>query len=529
MPEAVKGATARLKEYWDAFSVPQRTFALLAVAGLVLGAVVFVNRITQPTMSPLFSGVSATDAATVVETLEAQGVNYELTAGGTTIMVPSDQVYDLRIALAAEGLPRQQDGYSLLDDMGMASSDFQQQVTFQRALEGELSRTVGAIEEIRTASVHLAMPEESVFSDRAVDPTASVFVELENGASLDSNSVQAITTLVSSAVPNMNATGVSVIDAAGRDLTLTAGSGANATDHEQRVARQVQGMLDQVLGAGNAVVSVNAELNRDTTERLAETFTSEDDVQPLSSSTVVEQYDGAGQAVGGVLGPDNIAVPGDGGEAGSYQREEEVVNNSVNKVTEQTLVSPGGVSRQSVSVVVDTEAAAAIGQEPLEAMVAAAAGIDEERGDLLAVTRTTFDTAVADAAQQALADAEADAAALAEAEAAAERAALLRNIAIGGALLLVLLAYAFIRRRRRRREERELRDLGELQMLQEQPLLPFEPETSELDAIEDDIPAPVLEPSVPDPDETIRAEVAALADENPEAVAERLREWLSVR
>lgn len=529
MAEAVNGLTTRLKNYWGAFSVPQRTFAIIAAAALVLGAVVFVNWITRPTMTPVFSGLAATDAAAVVEELTARGVPYELTGGGSTVLVPAEQVYDLRIALAATGLPRQQDGYALLDDMGMASSDFQQQVYYQRALEGELARTVAAIAEIQAATVHLALPEESVFSDRAVDPTASVFVELAPNAVIDSNAVQAITTLVSSAVPNMRATGVAVIDSGGRDLTLTAGTGANATDHEQRIARQVQNMLEQVIGAGNAVVSVTAELNRDSTERLTETFSADDDIPPLSSSTVVEEYEGAGQAVGGVLGPDNIAVPGDGGDAGSYSREEEIVNNSVNKVTEQTIVTPGGVSRQSVSVVVDLDAASGIAVDQLEAMVAAAAGINEERGDMLAVTRTVFDTAMADAAQAALAEAEARALADAQALEAQQRADLIRNLAIAGALLLALIVYRVIRRARRRRWEDGPRDLGELQMLQNQPLLPSDPDAAQLDAIEDEVASPQLEAPEIDPDETIRSEVAALADENPEAVAERLREWLAVR
>lgn len=516
MPAAVSGALTRLKQRIGEFSLPQKTFALIAVAALVLGAVAIASWASRPTMSPLFTGLSGEDASAVVDQLQSAGIEYELTDGGSTVLVPSEAVYEQRIALAADGLPSSEGGYSLLDDMGMTSSDFQQQVTYQRALEGELARTVGALDGVSAATVHLAIPEESVFTETAAEPSASVFVQQETGKQLDSGGVQAVVNLVASAVSGMDPLNVSVVDAEGQVLTATPGSGDGATEYEERVSGQVQTMLNRVLGAGNAVVSVNAELSRDQTQRTTETFTPAEDTPPLSQMRSTEEYQGTGQATGGVLGPDNIAVP-DGGGAGTYTREDETLNNAVNKVTEQTTVNPGGVTRQSVSVVVDSAAAAGVPVEQIEEIVAVAAGIDAERGDQVAVAQMAFDTSTAEAAQEALdAQAEADAAAAA----AAQRDQLIRWGVI--AVVVLALLIALIRRARRNREPEEL-DLGEFGVT---PLPEVEPPDSETSVLEP-VPAP---PAIePNPADDARTQLVSLADEDPAVVADRLRQWMAVK
>jgi len=518
MPAVVTGAFARLRQRVAEFSLPQKTLALIGIAALVLGIVLAVSWANRPTMSPLFSGLSGSDASAVVDQLTAAGVTYEITDGGGTILVPAESVYEQRIALAAEGLPTEEGGYSLLDDMGMTSSDFQQQVSYQRALEGELAKTVRALDGVAAATVHLALPEESVFSETSAEPTASVFVQAETGRTIESGSVQAVVNLVSSAVAGMDPLNVSVVDSQGEVLTASPGGGGpdGASEYEQRIGGQVEMMLGRVLGAGNAVVSVTAELGRDSTQRTSEVFTPAEGTPPLSETTSTEEYEGGGQAVGGVLGPDNIAVP-NGGDAGSYTRQDQTSNNAVNKVTEQTTVVPGGVVRQSVSVVVDSAAAAGVTTEELEDIVAVAAGIDLERGDQVAVAQMAFDTTTADAAQQALAaQAEAEAAAAA----AAQRDQLIRWAVIALIVLVVLLAI----RRRLRRDRREEIDLGELQLEHLPEPVALEPgDTTLLDAV------PEPRAIEPDAKETARLGVVAMADEDPAAVADRLRQWMAVK
>ncbi|MPV38436.1 flagellar basal-body MS-ring/collar protein FliF [Georgenia subflava] len=523
MPAAVTGFFGRLKKTWDEFSLPQRTLVILGLAVLALGVAALVTWTSRPTLSPVFTNLSAEDASAVVDQLEAEGVTYELAAGGSTVLVPAEQLYDLRISLAASGLPTSQDGYSLLDDMSMTSSDFQQQVTYQRALEGELARTIESINGVNTSTVHLALPEESVFVDRAVDPTASVFVQLETGATMDNNAVQAVVNLVSSSVPHMEPTGVSVIDAEGSVLTATGAGGPGGggdSDYEDGVRGAVQAMLDQVVGPGNAVVAVQAEFSRDATERVTETFTPAEGAPPLSESTSTEEYTGGGQVVGGVLGPDNIAVPNEGAEDGTYTREDSVLNNPVNKVTEQTTINPGGVSRQSVSVIVDAQAGAGIDLLTLERMVTAAAGIDAERGDVVEVSRMAFDSSAAEAAEEALTAAE-------EAAEAEREAALLRQLIIAAVALVVVLVIA-VMVRRARRERREEIDLAELRLLEAESFgeLTTGDETMALDA--PPVPA-ALAARQPTAADDARAEIAALATADPAVVAKQLREWLAVR
>src|SRR5699024_6050059 len=133
-------------------------------------------------LSPLFTGLSSTDAAAVVDQLKSAGVEYELQDGGTTILVPDEAVYDQRLSAAAAGLPSGGGtGYTLLDEVGITSSEFQQDTTYKRALEGELAATIGQMDGVEQASVKLAMPEETVFASQQGTPTASVFVSSPRG------------------------------------------------------------------------------------------------------------------------------------------------------------------------------------------------------------------------------------------------------------------------------------------------------------------------------------------------------------
>jgi flagellar M-ring protein FliF len=524
----VKSLWGRLSGAVQQFSLPQKTFALIALAALLLGGFWLYSWAAKPSMSPLFSGLSATDASAVVDQLTASGVSYELADGGATVLVPQDQIYTQRLALASAGLPANSDGdgYSLLDDMSMTSSEFQQQTTYQRALEGELASTIGAMQGVQAATVKLALPAESVFVSEQADPTASVFVRTASGSSLTTKQVEAIVHLVSAGIEGMKATDVAVIDASGEVLSevgtgITAGTGSEATTaYEQRVTSAVQALLDQVVGAGNSAVTVTADLNQDQTQRTSEEFSATEGVPPLASSTTEETYTGTGSSTAtGVLGPDNIAVPtGDATSGtGDYRSATEDVTNAVNKVTEVTTVAPGTVTKQSLAVIVDSTAAAGVDLTQLTATLTAAAGIDTARGDTIAVQAMAFDTTGADAAAEALAEADA-------ATAAAQRASLIRQAGIAGVLLLLVIVIAVVLARRSRRAKREALDIGEL------PLMDGPEEAPALDEL-DDIPPALPGPAEVDPvQESLtvkRAEIAALADEQPEEVADLLRGWMS--
>lgn len=521
MPAQITSLLGRVRGTVGAFSLAQRTLALIGVAVLVLGVAALSTWASKPTMTPLFTGLAASDASAIVDQLEAEGVAYELADGGSSVLVPADDVYAMRLAVAAAGLPTASDGagYSLLDDMGMTSSEFQQEVTYQRALEGELAKTIQALSGVETATVRLALPEESVFVSEQADPTASVFIKTKAGATIDSDKVQSIVHLVSAGIEGMKPTDVAVVDADGKVLSAVGGTqagglqGSQTAEYETRVASNVQTMLERIVGVGNAVVSVTADLDYDQIARTSETYTPADGTPPSSATSSLEEYTGAGtDGATGILGPDGVPQ-GEGDGEGSYRKESSTVNNTINKTVEQLTSTPGAVRRQSVSVVVSSDAGGGLNMADLQQAVVAAAGIDEARGDVVSVSRMAFDTTTAEAAQEALAAAEAE-------EAAAAQAGLIRTGAIAGVILAALVVAAIMAARRSRRARREAIDLGAIELVEtpDPELLEPEPE-----------PAYALPPAgdpVADELAAKREDVMALAADQPAEVAEVLRGWL---
>lgn len=537
MPAQVRQALDRLGRLVREFSVAQRTLAVIGVAGLVLGAVALGTWLARPTLSPLFSGLSATDASAVVDSLSSAGVTYQLANGGSTVLVPAQDVDAQRLRLASEGLPSASDGtgYSLLDDVPMTSSEFQQQTTYQRAVEGELARTISALDGVEQATVKLAIPQDTVFVSATTDPTASVFVRTRTGVSLTADQVQAIVHLVSAGIDGMKPTDVAVVDSAGKVLSAVGtGVGAGAlgdgrtADYEDKVRSAVGRLLDPLVGPGRSAVTVTAELDFDEQHRTTEEFSPATDAPPLASSRTEESYTGTGGGATGVLGPDNIAVPEGTSGDGTYSSTSEDLTNAVNKTTEVTTAAPGSVRRQSVAVTVDTAAAGGLDMAALREAVAAAAGIDTERGDTLSVQRMAFDTSQADQAAAALAAAD-------DAAAAAARRTQLVEIGVAALLVvaLVVLALVLRARRRRRRDDDGLVDVGEVPAAPAAPGPAWLPgaTTAVLPALDEDelpmLPSPPEAPSVPTPVERKRAELEALADEQPEELADLLRGWLA--
>jgi flagellar M-ring protein FliF len=553
MPTAVQNTLARMRATLGGFSIAQKTIAVILIAALVLGTIALVSWLTKPSYTPLFSGIDPVDASAIVEQLQADGVPYELTAGGGTILVPEEHVYQERLTAAAAGLPSTsgQGGYSLLDTMGVTSSEFQQDVTYKRAIEGELAKTISAMDGVKTASVQLAIPEESVFVAEQADPTASVFVETKGGATLTGKQVQAIVNLTSASVEGMATTDVAVTDSTGAVLSqvgtgAVGGAGDQVSDYESKVQTAVQTMLDKVVGPGKSSVIVAADLDQSSGTKVTESFT-----QPttgpiaLNESSTTEQYGaGSGGAGGagatGVLGPDNIAVPngtGTGTDAAGtatgddgYVNESATKNNAVDKVTETMSVPAGGVSRQTVSVAVDANAAAGVNMQSINDLVRTAAGIDTARGDAVEVALVDFDTDGAEAAKAALAAA--DAAAASEA-----MWGTIRTVGIVALIVIALVVGLIVFAKKNKRHDREDVDLGELsagnaaQTWDATMRLDLDDAgaASRRQLLGDDAATVALPVAAPEPTpeyvsaERRRAEIDALAERDPEKTAELLR------
>ncbi|MEV8213505.1 flagellar basal-body MS-ring/collar protein FliF [Leifsonia sp. NPDC077715] len=530
MPQQVTSFFRRLGDTIRGFSVAQRVIAVIGIAVVALGATGLALWASQPSYTPLFSGVAASDASAIVDQLRTDGVPYQLTDGGSTILVPQEKVYDERIKAASAGLPASNTGgYSLLDKMGVTSSEFQQNVTYKRAMEGELGNTIGAMKGVKTASVRLAIPEETVFASEKKDPTASVFVEPQSGVTLSADQVQAIVHLTSAAVPGMKPTDVAVVDADGTVLSTvgggaTGGADKQASDYETRVKSAVQEMLDKVVGAGNATVAVAADVSTESAQRTEESYTAPTNAPSLSESTQKETYTGSGSgSSAGVLGPDNIAVPNGGNGNGTFNSESNTKDNAVDKVTEQRTIPAGAINRQTVSVALNSDAVSGVSANEVRSLVNAAAGIDIKRGDSVSVEMVPFSKAGATAAAKALQEAK-------DAAAADQLTSIIRTTVIAAAVVAVaIIAFILIRRGRRRAAETA-------QLAQDADTLALEGGLFPI-ALEQAAPTVPMQldpvPELPDPGELEatrrKAEIEALAERDPQRTAEFLRSLMDDR
>jgi len=522
MPAALAGPLARIRSVLSTISLGQKVVIGLLAVGLILGGFFFYNWITAPTYSPLFSNLASTDAAAIVDELNAEGVSYQLADGGATIMVPNEQVYNLRLTMSGKGLPAGQDtGYSLLDQQGITTSEFQQQVTYQRAVEGELAKTLEAIKGVNTAVVHIALPKDQVFVADQGKPTASVLLDVAAGTNLSGEQISAVTNLVSSSIEGMAPADVTVADSNGQVLSA-AGQVSSAagdqrsqmeTEYENRLAANAQKILDATLGPNHAVVSVRADLDLSQRQSTSETYGYNQGTPPISSSQSTETYSGTGGAVGGVLGPENTGTTGGSGNS-AYNKSDTTDNNAVDKTTTTTQDAPGSSKRLTVSVVMDGTVAGNLNQQQVQSLIGNAVGLDTSRGDAITVAAMPFDTT---AAQQA----KAEVAAAKKAEQQAQMWSLVKTGGIAlGILLVILIVWLRSRRRGEVEEEYEPLELSD-DMLAELERLRV---SSTRDEPVVDTAALELEAAER---QRVRSEISTMVAEKPDEVAAMLRGWLS--
>jgi flagellar M-ring protein FliF len=529
----------RLRAMTKGFTPGQLGVIVVAVLGLILGAFFLTRWAAQPTWTPLFSNLSGTDANAIVEQLKTQNVQYQLSDGGATVLVPQAQVYDLRVSLSGKGLPSStSNGYSILDSQGMTATDLQQNVAYQRALESELAKTLQAINGVQAAIVHLAIPKKDVFSSAQDKTTASVLLSLAPGTTLDSGQVRAVTHLVGSSIPGLDPGNVTVTDGKGT-LLSSQGTGpdgmagiADQTDQqtaqfEDRMSKSVQAMLDQVLGAGHAVVRVNAQLDYATKATTSERYASATGIGPLSEATATESYSGAANGAGGNLGgtwPTLTGVAGGTG-GGAYSRAQKTADYPVDKIVESAQAAPGSVQRLSVAVVLDATTTGKTDPTTIQKLVGNAVGLDPTRGDSVQVSSLPFDTTASAAAKKEIA-----------AATSAAKTAQYLDLGKKAGLILAAIVVGLILLRRRKRSgatvevtagelpsDGLLLGHGQLPALAGGPgahfALPAAPEEPEVD----------LEAEQALNRERLRDEVAKLVDNQPDEVAQVIQGWLSQR
>lgn len=528
-----QAVVGRARGVFDGFTSGQRAVTIIAVVVAVVAGVVFMQWASRPTMTPIFTNLASSDAAAVSAKLKESGVTYELGDGGRTILVPAQKADQARLDLAGAGLPQnspESQGYPILDKNSISSSDFQQKLNAKRAYEGELAKTIKKIDKVRDATVYLALGEDSPYQDAQTKPSASVQVATVSGAKLTTGQVDSIVHLVSSAIPKLTPTAVTVTDATGVRYTEEGGGvgGLDARADQIRAisaqkTAQAQQFLDRIVGPGNSTASVQAELDFDNTriERQEYVLSKAGDPPVVEQHSTEKMTGSAGQAVGGVLGPDNITVPGlgQGTSKNEYTKEDFTKQNPYGVQKSTRDVAKGAVKKLNVAIALDTKNAGAYNQAEMTQLMSAAVGVDEARGDSVKLSKLAFDTKAAEA-QKAKSDADA-----AEARK-AEMLDLAKNIGLVLLLLLALLI-GF----RKSRKQTEVVDLGELPSAA--PALPPSPTDPPLEYQLESDPLPVIEATPVDPQSQARVlareEIGSLVEEDPDEVARLLRGWIAER
>ena len=386
--------------------------AMVAVTAALISFFAFViMRVTTPQMTTLFTDLSVEDSSGIIKDLERQGIPYELRSEGSVIMVPKDKVTRLRMKLAEGGLPKGGGvGYEIFDKSdALGTTSFVQNINHLRALEGELARTIRAIDRIQAARVHLVLPERPLFSRETPEPSASIVVRVRG--TLEPQQIRAIRHVVASAVSGLKPQRVSIVDEAGQLLADGAASDVDQAvgderraGFEKRMRKQVEDIVSSVVGSGRARVQLSADFDYNKITQTSDKFDPEGRV--LRSSQTREESsattDNNGQVtvnneLPGNKNQDNAATARD-----QSKKIEETNNYEISRTTKTEVTEAGRVNRISVAVLVDGSYAKnekgemvykERGKEELDriaALVRSAIGFDQKRGDQVEVVNLKF-------------------------------------------------------------------------------------------------------------------------------------------
>ena len=404
-------------------------FVAIGVIGLVMGR--------QAEWRVLYSNLADKDGGAVIAQLTTLNVPYKYTEGGGAILVPADRVHDVRLKLASLGLPKGSvNGFEMMESNRFGMTQFQERLTFQRGLEGELTRSIQALSSVASARVHLALPNQNGFFREQQKPSASVLLSLHAGRGLDKTQLAGIIHLVASSVPEMSASAVSVLDDTGKLLSSPADGSGNGLgvdaeqlqavqQIEQLYSRRILDMLEPIVGKGNVKAQVTAELDFSQTESTTESHKPNQtpDTGAVRSQQLVESNNGATPAVpAGVPGatsnqppaqpsapingqPQALAAngqPGAGGAANGGSKRESIINYEVDKTVRVVKGATGMVKRINAAVVVNNQSTtddkgkttstplSEAQIEKMTALVRETVGFNKDRGDSVNLLNAAF-------------------------------------------------------------------------------------------------------------------------------------------
>lgn len=424
---------ARLKEALAKLRTAPMIGVAVAIAASLAILIVLLLWARSPDYKPLYSNLSDRDGGAIVAQLEQMQIPYRFSAGGSTVLIPTEQIDRTRLTLAGLGLPKGGAvGFELMDAQPFGVSQFTEHVNYQRALEGELARSIETLGPVASARVHLAIPQPTVFVRDRRTPSASVVVELHPGRALDTSQVAAVTHLVSSSVSEMPIDGISVVDQNGNLLTRSGLGDAGADDArlkytqevEERLRKRIEALIGALVGRDNVLTTVTADIDYSSAEHTQEHY--DPNADPQSTAVRSRQSNDAEQlganGIGGVPGalsnqapesqPQTInAQQGEQAEGDeqdepnrppSSMQRSETVNYELNRMVRHVREARGAINRLSVAVAVNYRADAEGVAQPLDAevlerisrLVRETMGFSESRGDSLEVVNAPFSESV---------------------------------------------------------------------------------------------------------------------------------------
>lgn len=402
----------RIIEFWESKSKTQKIRFLSGTIIVLLSVLLLFYFITKPQYAVLYSNLDTKDAGEIVKRLDAMKVKYRLIDSGKTIEVESKDVYKIRLSLAQEGLPSGGEiGFNdIFGKMNLGMTEWEKQVRYNQALQGELTRTIKELNQVEEARVHLVIPQKTLFIDPSgqKEASAAVFLKLKPGEKLEEEEVRGIINLISHSVEGLKPENVTIVDEYGRvlsNISLSEDNSRQIVDSQFAVQykfqndlqSKVQSLLEQIFGPGNVAVRVNAQLNFDKKVVENKLFTSPNPESGegilRSVQEIKEYFSGNSSSPAGVPGTTS-QIPGYQGQqnqggSSSYQKTDTVKNYEINESIENITIAPGAVKKLTVSVVINRNLTDEE-KNKIASLVGSAIGFDSNR-DIITVEGMTFE------------------------------------------------------------------------------------------------------------------------------------------
>lgn len=497
----INDVMTNFKIKWQKISRPGKVGIVSGILSVIVIGFVAYFLLTKVQYGVLFTNVNQGDAGNITETLKSQNIPYKLVDGGNTILIPKDKVDQTRIDLAtANKLPNSTQGFELFDKTNMMTTDQDRKIIYQRALTGELERSINTLNTVQSSRVILVTPSQSVFDDTNNGKASASITLTLKGNTIPDSAVQGIVALTSAAVENLNPDNIKVVDSNGRVLAdgsknggqdqLTGANGKFLTVKEQyetTLTDKLTQLLNPIYGPGKFQVAINVDLDLDSVQKNTVKYTNpkirSENLQVSGNAAQKQQQSGQ---------PNNAAnVTGDkDNDNSSYNR---TINNELDTDTTKIVNAPGSIKRLTASVVLNSNATNSASNEQVQAMVSNAIGFNQQRGDIVNIQDVDF----------------AKTKTVKEPTEKKNNTALIIGLIIGGLVFVIALIVLFLVLRKRKQNKEEYEEYEE-----------------EEEEIAESIPVKQIDEEIVSPIETKTDQAKEYAAKSPEVVADLVKTWV---